>query len=169
MISSQLDARPLKKATGDWPGYTDLELKDVAVLSLIQYFALPVQHRQGLAIVRTHTDREVAKTGSNPGLQECSDRLECFRPKRGQKDRRCRVEGPNAPAQCLLLGVGQPIDLVEDQDLGAAPQIEVVENIFDHGLLLFPARERRVDHVGQQVSLAGLLERRAERRDEVVG
>ena len=32
MVSSQLDARPLKKATGDGPGDTNLELENLAVL-----------------------------------------------------------------------------------------------------------------------------------------
>ena len=82
----------------------------------------------------------MAKPGSNPGLEQGSDRLERVRSKRGQENRGCRVERTDAPTQRLLLGVGQPIYLVEDQDLRSVAQIEVFENVFDDMFLLFPAR-----------------------------
>ena len=43
--------------------------------------------------------------------------------------------------------MGQSIYLVEDQNLRAALQIEILENVFDDDFLLFPARVRRIDDV----------------------
>ena len=82
----------------------------------------------------------MAKPASNPGLEQGSDRLQCVPSKRRQKDGGCRVERTDASTQRLLLGMGQPIYLVEDQDLRSIAQIEVFENVFDPTFLLFPAR-----------------------------
>ena len=165
MVSSQLDAWQLKKTAGEGAGYTDLQLENVSVLRLAEYLALPVQHCQGFAIVRTDPHREVAKPASNPGLEQGPKRLERLGSERRQKNRGRRVERPDPSTERLLLGVGQPIHLVKDQDLRAVLQIEVTENTLDDVLLLLPARVRCVDDVSQNVRLSGLFERRAEGRD----
>ena len=140
MVTNQLDTLLFKKAASEGQRYTYLELENIVVLRLVEHLTLPVQHRQSLAIMRTNPHREVAKPGSNPGFEQGPDRLERVRSQRGQEHRGRGVERSDAPAQCLLFRVGQPIYLVEDQDLRAAPQIEVAENVFHHAPLLFPAR-----------------------------
>ena len=69
VVSSQLDTSMLKKAAGEGSGDTDLQFENVVVLRLVEYFALPVQHRQSPTIMHTDPHREVAKPGSNPGFE----------------------------------------------------------------------------------------------------
>ncbi len=69
VVPNQLDTHLLKETAGDGSGYTDLQHENVSVLRLAEDLALPVQHCQGFAIVRTDPDREMAEPASNAGLE----------------------------------------------------------------------------------------------------
>ncbi len=69
MVPSQFDTAALKKPPGEGLWYTYFELENLAVLRLVEHLTLPVQHRQSLAIMRADPHREVAKPGSNSGLE----------------------------------------------------------------------------------------------------
>ena len=62
--------------------------------------------------------------------------------------------------------VGHAVGLVQHQDRGMVGQTELLEHALDRLDLLLGLGARRVDHVQQQVGLAGLLERGLERRHQ---
>ena len=110
----------------------------------------------------------MAKPAPNSGLEYGMERLERVGSKRRQKHRRGGVERPDAPAERFLFGMSQTIYFVEHENLGSVPEVELIENVLDHGFLPLPTRIRGVDDVGQHVSLSSFLECRAERGDEMV-
>ena len=60
------------------------------------------------------------------------------------------------------------IDLVEDMEHGTIVGTKLIEHRVHDTPLLLPLRMARVDHVQQQIRLTHFLERRAERRDQMV-
>ena len=69
MVPSQLDASLLKKAAGEGLRHADFQLENVLVLRLTEHLALPVQHRQGLTIIRSDPHRKMTKSAANAGLE----------------------------------------------------------------------------------------------------
>jgi hypothetical protein len=67
------------------------------------------------------------------------------------------------------VGVLHRVGLVEDVQHRTVERAELLEHLVDHEPVLLPHGVARVDHVQQQVGVLDLLERRAERGDEVVG
>src|SRR4051812_28794899 len=62
----------------------------------------------------------------------------------------------------------EQIDLVEDQQSWPVANPELLEHLLDDDALLLPRRLARVDDVEEEIRFCRLLERRAERGDEVM-
>ncbi len=63
---------------------------------------------------------------------------------------------------------GDAVDLVEHVEHRLVVDAELIEHRVHDASLFLPTRVARVDHMQQEVGVGDLLERRAERRHEVV-
>src|ERR1041385_1775138 len=144
-----------------------LDEKPFALHALAEYFALAMDLGQQFSVRRREEDVAQWTTRANRSRQRAPQRLEAAIGDRRDEDRR-RDERADAILEREQRLVFQEIDLVEHEDFRDVFHSELVEHLIDDDALLFPRRRAGIDHVEKEVGLACLLERGAERCDQVV-
>ena len=123
------------------------------------------------AAFRPPATSESARPGAARGAPRRSARLSGSSPpsvaRRHENRRRARARRCAPAARAAAPGSSRSI-LLKTSSFGPVVHLELVEHLLDDDALLLPRRRARVDDVQQEIGFARLLERRAERRDEMV-